>query len=382
MEGNRLYEYDYRPQGIIFRTWQDVMITNPDRLLYPQDRREAYYRVGDFIFTSEWSRNDARRRFHEFATQLDSENTWGTFILWLLDLSTINITREIVEINGRTGRFEVVLKPYMILSDEEMLELHFIGGRETETLSQERLNQMISDRSIVHNTRAIRPAAIAMLNIISLPIGGAVRQGATRILLPLMRRFGRRILTRLFSEAGQRTVIQLVKNKVAQKAAAFLFSLAKDTVENIVREYYTQLRNNQLRGSVDPELVQSLRLVPIIGSSFRDAFADNISGLIVDSFGSLVPEAARDGIFDPSVKERINQYVGTKMLEAMITPCADLVRAAIRAIDVNTDESTYGRRLQTEIEERFKERFSPDTLGNIVSDPVQSLLSNPNLMLR
>lgn len=379
LENNRLYEYDYRLEGFIFRQWRDHMITNPDGLIYPQGGSRHYYRTGDFIFTQSYSREEAAQHFQEFADRVNSEYSWGSFIIYLLGLSEINITKEIVEINGRAEHFQVVMRSYMVISDEEKLQLHYRGGRDQEVMRSDVLNQKWAILGGVHSMRAIEPAAIAMLHVISLPFGGAARAGAMRIMGSLMQRYGRRILMRLFTAEGKRRVLAIVSSKVAQKTALFFAKVARDTVQNIIQEYHTQLNANNLRGSVDTRLIESMNLRHIVAHAFRDAVADNITGAITGAIGSLVPDEAAEGLFDSRMAQNITVYVTRELLAEMATPVTIIIKSSIASVEFGSD-STYSQRLGDKVEEEFLSHYR-GRLVDLVKSPVESILSDPNLIL-
>lgn len=381
-ENNRLYEYDYMVEGFIFRRWRDQRITNPSRMIFPQEGSRAYYQVGDCIFTREWPRGDAARRFEEFSRSLNSEYSWGAFIMYLLGISTIKITKEIVEIRGRDeSSFSVVFTPYLIISDDERLQLHYTGGRETETISSRSLNDTYNWTGLIHSTRAIRPAANAMVQVISLPFGGVARQGATRIMAPLMRRYGRRIFLRIFTATGKGTVQNFVRNKMVQKVAIFCAKLARDTVNNAMREYYTQLYANQLRGAVNEDYVRSIRMDVIVAHAFRDAVAENVTGVIKEGIGKLVPEPVAEGLFDVAVSERITAYMATKMLQESLYPLIQILKSSITAISIEGDESTYARRLTDDVQKNFLERYTGGILSDHVGSALNDIMDSPELIL-
>lgn len=379
-ENQRLYEYDYKPVGIIFRRWQEHRITNPHRMIFPQNGFRAFYQVGDCIFTRDWPRNEAARRYQEFAVRLNSEFSWGSFILFLLDTSNIKITQQIVAINAFRDTFSVTFRSLLIISDNERLLLHYIGGHETQTISERQLNDTYLWTGLIHSTRAIRPAGEAMLDIITLPIGGVARTGAKRLLVPLMRRHGKRIFLRLFAGAGKERVKNFVRSKMFQKVGIFFAKLARDTVQNIVTTYRRELIVNRDRQAVDPATVQNLRLEIILANAFRDAVAANVTGEIKSGIGKLVPDEAADAIFDVGVAERITAYMAKTMLEQAVHPLNSILKSSIEAISFDGDESTYRRRLTEDVDKKFRQRYTGGIFADLVSSALNDILETPELV--
>lgn len=380
-ENNRLYEYDFRAVGFISRSWEEYRITNPSRMIFPQKGSRAYYQVGDCIFTREWPRSDAASRYEEFASSLNSEHSWGSLVMLLLGMSTIKITKEIVEINSVGSTFRVVFRSHLVISDKERLQLHYRGGSETETISESSLNETYTWTGLIHSTEAIRPAANAMVEIISLPIGGAARQGATRVLAPLMRRYGRRIFLRLFTATGKGTVHSFVRNQMVQKTGIFFAKLARDTVKNAITSYYTELITNQDRQAVDPSAVRQMRMEVIIAHAFRDAVAENVTGAIKSGIGKLVPESAADGLFDPAVTERITNYMTRKMLQEAFNPLNEILKSSILSVNFGGDEKSYQQRLTDDLEKKFVKRYTGGIFADLVGSALEDILTDPALVI-
>jgi len=381
LHDNKLYEYEFARKSFFLGGLEERRITDPERMIFSQKGNRAYYKIGDHIFTRKWTPEDAGKHYEEFAGRLNAEYSWGTLIMYLLDISDITITKEIVEINGSQNGFSVVFKSYMVVSEKERLQLHYIGGRDHEVVSDRQLNNTYVWTGLIHDTAGIEPAAMVMLEIITLPIGGAAKQVATRALAPLMRRYGRRILTKLFTDAGKQTFIKIASKEIAKTTAKLFAEFAADVATGIIKQYYAEIKKNQLRGAAGEDLIRSIDLDVIIARAFRDAVAKFITGAISEAFGSLVPQTAVDGLFDKQLKERTTDYMNKFMLNELLAPFNLIIKAAIVSIDFPDDETTYSQRLGKKIEKDLLKKYSPKGFADIAAKPLKNILSSPQLIL-
>jgi hypothetical protein len=318
--------------------------------------------------------------YEEFSNRLDSEYSWGDFVLFLLDMDEVIVTKKIVSITGAGNSARVVLKPYLKLSDNEMLELHLRNGRMSEVQSFAQLSESFMWGHIHYSTRVWIPIAQGLMTVITLPLGGAGRVAAGRIMAPLMRRFAFKVMRKLFRIGGAR-LLRLVAGKVARKSVSILAKIARDTVVKTIRAYFAQIRSNQLRGRVNPSFVRTINVDRIVREAVRDSIAENVTGEIIAGIESILPGGSASGFIPPSMKERITNYVTRKCLVAMLGPITQLVKSSVQTVDFSNDQRTYSARFHQHFETELRKMFSGALLSDLVSDAVRDMMSNPNIII-
>ncbi|NND94064.1 MAG: hypothetical protein HKN45_04315 [Flavobacteriales bacterium] len=378
--GNAIHEYDTNHSS-----GTDGRIRSGQNLSYPRNSGDGAYRVGDFLFTSTMRKSMAAHMIREFRDALDSEHSVGSFVMHLLELDEITISYRVESIVGTGNSARIRMRPMLKISDNEALELNARSGRNgLQEFTGHTFQHHFRQNYHARTATVWIPIGRFVLQVVTLPFGGAVRSAASRVVGPMVRRFGMRVLRRLLRSRGRRIVAYIIRNMSAS-LVSFIFDVSKDSAKGVVSRYSSQLRNNQLRGTVDPSFVRNINVDQIVREAIQNSVAKNLSGLVVKGIQSAVPGTPETGVDDflpESVESNVSRFITRRLLiPSVMTPITKAIRSTIMAIDFTGDERSYEQRFSQHLNRELGSAFSSGTaLTRPLTGALRQLVSSPELL--
>lgn len=379
--GGVIHEYDTNHSS-----GSDGRVRSAQNLSYPRNSGGGSYSVGDFLFTCTMRKSMAGHMIQEFRDSIDSEHTVGSFVMHLLELDEITISYRIESLIGTGETARIGIRPMLKISDNEALELNARSGRNgIREFSGNEFQHHFLQNYYARTATVWIPIGRFVLTVVTLPFGGAVRTAGSRLIGPLVRRFGMRVLRRLLRSRG-RSVIAYVLRRVSVKVVAFIFDVSKDVASGVVRRHSVQLRNNQLRGTINPAFVRSINVDQILRESIQDAVGKNLSGLFLQGILSAVPGAPETGAEDflpEGIESRVSRTITRGLLiPSVLTPITQIIQSSLMAVSFTEDERSYEQRFRQHLNRELESAFSS---GTVITGPVLSsfrqMVSSPELIL-
>ncbi len=353
-------------------------VSSSAELLFPKASAEAYYKVGDFIFTSEFTYKVASRMYKEFEVYQDF--SWGQFLMFLLEVDKISVTKRIEAIHGSGDGAMIVMKPYMRVSDTELIPLTLPRGEVLDSRSFNELQDDFMWYDLYAQLSFWIPVGETVVTLVTLPLGGATKTAVGKVMMPLFKKFGGKVVRQLIRIGGAR-MARIVVGKVTQKTASFVFSVARDAVTETLKQYLPLLQRNTIKGYPNPGNLTALDLEPIMKKAIRDAVAKNIKGELIAGIEGIIPGAEGADIIPKSIQDRVTEFVTKKLLTTVLSPFTEFLEAAIAATPVTYDAPTYGEALKKTFSDKLNAFFSTKTLGDLAGEAFKGLVNAPELAI-
>ncbi len=306
-EGNRLLEYDRSHR-------------RRRSLSFPPASRRAYYQAGDFILIATNSRNLMQRIYPELRADRDGYS-FGDMLSDYVGISDneVKIGYEIISIqtqNAETGEGRITLRPMLFIDAQTAV---VFSNRPNISWNREELH-----RSFDQNLRwgALSSALTvggAVVEVVTLPLGGGMRALGTR----LARRLGRRFLARS-SRRFRRAVLRIVLSKVRQMLTAFFSSMARSVAREVMR--FRRLNRDRRQFGLEEVPLNWSRIITEAATNaalsvLGDAWARNATGQLrrwLNADSPAIREAyPRLNLSSPG--ELINHYIAEKIVGQMIS---------------------------------------------------------------
>ncbi len=354
------------------------LVASPAELLFPKAAGEAYYKVGDFIFSSEFTYKVASRMYKEFEVYQDF--SWGQFLMFLLEVDKISVTKKIEAIHGSGPGAIIVMKPYMRVSDTELIPLTLPRGEVLDSRSFNELQDDFMWYDLYAQLSFWIPVGEVVVTLVTLPLGGATKTAIGKVMMPLFKKFGGKVVRQLIRIGGAR-LARIVVGKVTQKTASFVFGVAKDAITETLKQYLPLIQRNTIKGLPNPAVLATLQLESIVKKAVRDAVAKNIKSELVSGIESIIPGAEGADIIPKSIQERVTEFVTKKLLSTVLSPFTEFLEAAIAATPVGNDTGTYNEALKKAFADKMNAFFSTKTLGDLTGEAFKELVSAPELAI-
>jgi hypothetical protein len=350
-----------------------AQVSSSADLLFPTATNKPYYQVGDMILTAELDGRRLSQMYEEF--EGESEFSWGRFLLYAMDADKVVVAKRIEAIQGEGMNARITLRPLMKVSDKEWVQLTTLRGEHLDVQSTGQLMESFLFADLHDSLKIWLPISKGVVEVITLPMGGAVRSGATRIGTALFRKFGPKVVKRILSWGGKK-LASTAARKAASTAAKIATGVAKDTTRTIVAKYYEQLRIDKVTGTNELDA----KLPEIIQRALRDAFADNVTKVLIDEIEKCVPGCGADELLTKSIKDRITIYLTQKVLKNGLAPCTIFIKSALRSIPVG-DKETYAKNLGAQLNKEFTAWLSPATLTAHLEEGFKEIVDRPELVI-
>lgn len=350
-----------------------VQVSSSTELLFPTATRKPYYQVGDTILTAELDGQRLSGMYKEFE---DERNfAWGRFLLSVMDADKVVVGMRIEAIQGDGERARITLRPLMKVAENDWVQLTTLRGEhlDVQTTSQLRDSFMFAD--LYDSLKIWIPISEGVVEVITLPLGGVAKSGASAIGKTLFKRFGPRAAKRFLSWGG-RKLASAAARKAASAALQIAAGTAKDTTTAILGKYYEQLRIDKVKGTNE----LAAKLPDIVGVALRDAFAKNVTTALISTIEDLVPGVNADDLLSKPIKDRITEYLTKKLLKNMLAPCTIFIKALLMSVPVG-DKESYQRNLSAQLEKEFKTWLSAETLTSHLEDGIKDLVNRPELVI-
>jgi|GEM_PF-2740630 len=355
-------------------------VSNCAELLYPHKGPHSCYKEGDFMFTGKIKESFAAMEYKEFEASENGSFGWGALFKVLLDIDDIEVTQEILLIQGEGRHARVVLKPYMKISKTEMLELTYKNGSRGDVCTMADMEYKYLFGHLHDVTKIWIPISKAMFEIISIPIGGGGKAIAKKLMAPLIKK-GAIKITRKLLKLGGKKLARAIMGKVTKKLVTFSFNVSKDTVKGTVKKYFEVIKLNNARGNANSNGIDNAGLKKIISDAVIKSVADNVTKEIISGIEGLVPGGKDANIFPQKIKNDLTSYVTKKLLSGVLKPLTEVIKASIMAVDFSNNSTTYSQRLHEEVQKKMKTEVSTKLIKDLIYGAVKDLVKRPELLL-
>lgn len=350
-----------------------VQVSSSADLLFPTATGKPYYQVGDMILTAELDGRRLASMYREFE---DERNfSWGRFLLYVMDVEKVQVGKRIEAIQGEGDRARMTLRPLMKVADNDWVQLTTLRGEHLDVQTTSQLRDSFLFAGLYDQLKIWIPISQGVVEVVTLPIGGAARSGATRIGTVLFKRYGPKAAKRFLSWGGRKLAGDAAR-KAATAAGKIAAGTAKDTTKAIVGKYYEQLRIDKVKGVHELDA----KLPDIVRTALRDAFAENVTKVLIETIESEVPGTKADELLSKPIKERITLYLTQKVLKNGLAPCTIFLKSIIKALPVG-DKETYERNLSTQLQKEFTAWLSVATLTGHLEEGIKDLVDRPELVI-